>query len=118
MTATLACITFDCADALATATFWAAALGRDLDPDASADFASIGMRGVDGPAWLFARVPEGKAAKNRVHVDLRAPDRDAEVARLVGLGATHVRDVEEWGFAWTVLTDAEGNEFCLAGPHQ
>jgi hypothetical protein len=123
MTVRLANITIDCDDTLAIARFWSAALGRPLDPNPSSDFAAIGMaehRDIHGwrlggdPTWLFARVPEPKTAKNRMHVDLTAPDREAEVARLVELGATRVADMEEWGYEWTVLQDPEGNEFCVA----
>jgi predicted enzyme related to lactoylglutathione lyase len=115
MTATLEHITFDCDDALDVATFWSAALDRALDPDGSREFASIGLGGeASAPAWLFVRVPEGKSAKNRVHVDLAAPDPEAEIDRLVGLGAVRIGDVEESGARWTVLHDPEGNEFCLA----
>ena len=64
--------------------------------------------------WLFAKVPERKVAKNRMHLDLASPDHEAEVARLVALGATRVADMEEWGYEWTVLQDPEGNEFCVA----
>ncbi len=59
-------------------------------------------------------VPEPKSGKNRVHVDLMAADRRAEVARLQGLGATVVDEYDEWGVQWTVLSDVEGNEFCVA----
>jgi hypothetical protein len=68
-----------------------------------------------GPRLFFKWVPEGKAAKNRVHVDLEADDREAEVTRLVALGATRIADHQEWGMVWTVLTDPEGNEFCVGG---
>jgi Glyoxalase-like domain len=116
MSIDLASITFDCDDALAVATFWSAALDAPLDPDGSADFASIGVSGSASltPSWMFSRVPEGKTAKNRMHVDLTAADRRAEVDRLIGLGAKPLRDVEEWGHSWTVLQDPEGNEFCVA----
>ena len=123
MTVKLASVTIDCEDALVVARFWSAALGRPLEPNASSDFAAIGMAGhrdVHGwrlggdPTWLFARVPEPKTAKNRMHVDLAAPDPEAEVARLVELGATRVADIDEWGYQWTVLQDPEGNEFCVA----
>jgi Glyoxalase-like domain len=119
----LAAVTVDCEDALTVGRFWSAALGRPLDPNPSSDFAAIGMtehRDVRGwrlggdPTWLFARVPEGKTAKNRMHVDLAAADREAEVARLVGLGAKRVTDMDEWGYQWTVMQDPEGNEFCVA----
>ena len=70
---------------------------------------------LDGePTWLFQRVPERKSAKNRMHVDMATADRETEVTRLVGLGATQVADMNEWGYEWTVLQDPEGNEFCVA----
>jgi predicted enzyme related to lactoylglutathione lyase len=64
---------------------------------------------------LFNQVPESKTAKNRMHVDLVADDREAEVDRLVGLGAKRLADQAEFGLRWTVLADPEGNEFCVAG---
>ncbi|MEI7056505.1 VOC family protein [Nocardioides sp. CCNWLW239] len=119
MTLTLGAITFDCSDALRTAGFWAAALRRPLDEDSTEEFSSIGLKqptpGV--PAWLFARVPEPRQAKNRAHPDLIAQDRHAEVARLVGLGATIVDEHSEFDIHWTVLRDVEGNEFCVATAH-
>ena len=52
--------------------------------------------------------------KNRWHIDLNAEDRDAEVGRLIGLGARRLRDVvNESGGEWTVMQDPEGNEFCV-----
>jgi hypothetical protein len=126
VTVTIASVTFDCADALAVGTFWSAALGRPLDPKASSDYAAIGFAGrrdqagwapverEHDPTWLFVKVPEPKTAKNRIHLDLAAPDPEAEVARLVELGATRVRDTDEFGYRWTVMADPEGNEFCVA----
>ena len=73
--------------------------------------------GATCPTWFFLQVPEGKTAKNRMHIDLEADDRMAEVNRLVKLGATHVADKDEWGIQWSVLNDPEGNEFCVSGPH-
>jgi hypothetical protein len=62
--------------------------------------------------WGYLTEP--RTAKNRVHVDLVADDRDKEIARLTDLGATHQADHDEHGLSWTVLNDPEGNEFCLA----
>jgi predicted enzyme related to lactoylglutathione lyase len=110
-------IAFDCDDVLKVATFWSAVLERPLDPGSSEWFASIG--GSDGdraqPAWYFAKVPEPKQAKNRVHLDLTTPDPDA-LAQLVDLGASVVGEhVMPGGIhRWTVLQDPEGNEFCVA----
>jgi len=117
MTLALAHITFDCADARQLAGFWAQALGKAVDDGAEPFFASIGYPAPPGAqAWLFLQVPEGKASKNRMHLDLTASDggRDAEVARLVGLGASKVDDHDEYGHQWTVMLDPEGNEFCVA----
>jgi predicted enzyme related to lactoylglutathione lyase len=116
MTLRAANITFDCADALVVARFWSTALRRPLDPGASSYFASIGREDPDPgqPNWLFAKVPEHKVAKNRVHVDLVTDDVEAELSRLVDLGAVRVADKDEYGHSWTVLTDPEGNEFCVA----
>lgn len=113
MTIRLGNITFDCDDVAKVSTFWSTALERSIDDRASEWFASLS--GCDGePNWFFIRVPEHKTAKNRMHVDFAADDREAEVARLVALGATRVADKAEWGHEWTVLSDPEGNEFCVA----
>jgi hypothetical protein len=126
MTVRIASVTFDCADALTVGRFWSGALGRPLDPKASSDFAAIGFAGrrdkvgwalverANDPTWMFVKAPEPKTAKNRMHLDVMAPDPEAEVARLVDLGATRVADMEEYGYTWTVMADPEGNEFCVA----
>jgi hypothetical protein len=103
-------VTFDAADALALARFWAAALGTDVDEDSTAERAYVEAAGWGGPNMWFVRVPEPKTAKNRMHFDLRAPGPVAdEVARLVGLGAT-VFSVTD---GLTSMLDPEGNEFCV-----
>jgi hypothetical protein len=126
MTVSIASVTFDCADALTVGQFWAAALGRPLDPRASSELSAIGFAGrrdkvgwapverENDPTWIFAKVPEPRTAKNRIHLDLTAPDPEAEVARLVELGAIRIADMEEYGYTWTVMADPEGNEFCVA----
>ena len=103
-------VTFDCADALVVAGFWAAALGSTVDEEATAGRAYVEAPGWGGPNMWFVRVPEPKTAKNRLHLDLRAPGAVAdEVARLAALGATVVTAGDEL----TVLADPEGNEFCV-----
>ena len=113
MTNRLFAVTFDCADAAALGEFWAKALGQVLDPGAGKQFASIGLHDSarTEPRWCFAQVPEGKSAKNRMHPDLITADLEAEVERLVGLGATWKADVEMGSTRWTTLVDPEGNEF-------
>jgi hypothetical protein len=66
------------------------------------------------PTLLFLNVPERKSAKNRLHLDLVPDDQDAEVERLVGLGATRA-DIGQGETAWVVMADPEGNEFCVLG---
>lgn len=115
MSSTEFAITLDCANAAELAAFWSEVLGRPVDPDATEEFAAIGLAGgSDGrPVWMFHQVPETKTAKNRAHVDLVTADLAAEVDRVVGLGASRVADLEEAGARWTTLTDPAGNEFDL-----
>ncbi|WP_329027492.1 MULTISPECIES: VOC family protein [unclassified Streptomyces] len=119
-------IVFDCAHPASAARFWAAALdGYAVAPYDDAELARLRSLGVhsteddptvlvepagEGPRLWFQRVPEGKRVKNRVHLDLRAADVEAEIRRLTGLGAA-VRDRHADN---VVLADPEGNEFCLS----
>lgn len=117
MTVSIHAITMDCDQPSRVADFWSQATGRPLDhdPAPSPFFASLGRSNPDGqPAMMFIKVPEGKAVKNRVHLDLRTEDREAEVVRLIELGATVRSEHDEWGVRWTTMTDPEGNEFCVA----
>jgi hypothetical protein len=66
------------------------------------------------PGLLFVLVPEQKTIKNRLHLDFRPDDRDAEVERLLALGATRA-DIGQGEQTWLVLRDPEGNEFCVLG---
>ncbi|PZS14067.1 MAG: glyoxalase/bleomycin resistance/dioxygenase family protein [Pseudonocardiales bacterium] len=113
MAITLGHLTFDCADPRSVARFWSAALERPVDDGASEFFASIDDHEQDRPSWFFIRVGEAKAGKNRVHPDMGARDREAEVERLVAVGATRSSEHDEWGAVWTVMADPEGNEFCV-----
>ena len=65
-----------------------------------------------GPDWIFLAVPDEKVVKNRIHLDFRPDDQQAEVDRLLGLGARHV-DIGQGTPSWVVLADPEGNEFCI-----
>lgn len=110
MPAFIKSVTFDCTDALRLAQFWADALGSNVDEDATSQKAYVEAAGWGGPNMWFNAVPEPKTAKNRIHFDLRAPGplRD-EVRRLVDLGARLSKD----GTDLVVMTDPEGNEFCV-----
>ncbi len=137
-------VTFDCADPAALAAFWAEVLGYRLDspppgfatweaaleawgvpPERRNDRSAVSDPDGTGPRLFFQRVPEGKTAKNRVHLDVRAApglageDRMAaleqEATRLAGLGATRLQRFEpdDLHAGHVVMQDPEGNEFCL-----
>ncbi|MFW0796926.1 VOC family protein [Gordonia sp. CPCC 205515] len=138
-------VTFDCGDPGALAVFWADALGYELQApppgfdtwDAALDALGVPAENrndksavvdptASGPRIFFQRVPEGKTAKNRVHLDVRAAPEtagdarmaalEAECERLVALGATRVERHEPsppLSNGFIVMTDPEGNEFCL-----
>jgi catechol 2,3-dioxygenase-like lactoylglutathione lyase family enzyme len=119
MTARIRHITFDCADPLALARFWTQVTGYQEDPEDPnlPEHTEALLVAPDGQAdLLFVTVPEGKTVKNRVHLDLQPTDRtrDEEVDRLLGLGAALFADHRRPdGTGWAVLTDPEGNEFCV-----
>lgn len=108
----LAAICVDCADPPALAAFYAALLGAPVEVSDDGD---AGLYDLDGPNIDFLQVPEAKAGKNRLHLDLRAADITEAVALALSLGATLAPDVYD-GEEWVVLRDPEGNEFCLLRP--
>ncbi|WP_344776217.1 VOC family protein [Nocardioides panacisoli] len=136
-------VTFDCADPWAQSLFWNEVLGYEHPPpppgfgsweefsaslpeqQRNAASASQDPAGR-GPRLFFQRVPEGKVAKNRVHLDVRAAPGlqgdarmaalEAECERLVALGATRLQRFEPeppMSMGFLVMRDPEGNEFCL-----
>ncbi|MET9897622.1 VOC family protein [Streptomyces sp. NPDC006446] len=115
---TIRTITFDCTgDPYDLGLFWSELLGRPLaDDDKPGDPEAVIVDPSGGPTLLFVRVEEGKTAKNRVHLDLQPHGRTraAEVERAVALGAHRFADhTRPDGGGWVVLTDPEGNEFCV-----
>jgi Glyoxalase-like domain len=136
-------VTFDAKNPEEIAGFWASALGYETaKPPGGFDswegfldsigvpadkrdsaWALVDPEGVK-PRLFFQKVPEDKAAKNRVHLDIHAsvgvePDevddrRREEVERLESMGATRHDEITEMGLTWVVMTDPEGNEFCVS----
>ena len=104
-------VVVDAADPAALGRWWATALDWVVVNDDPEEF-EIRSAPERLPGLLFVRVPEGKTVKNRLHFDFRPDDRDATVARLIDLGATHA-DVGQGEENWVVLGDPEGNEFCV-----
>ena len=112
-------VVLDCADLKRAADFWCAVLGHRAGPDVSRIYLSLFPENGGGPELLLQKVPERKSAqKNRVHLDLRTPDLEAEVQRVVAAGATMLTDgpIDEGGWRWHVLADPDGNEFCVLQP--
>jgi hypothetical protein len=121
MTSKLTDLAIDCADPQGLARFWCSVLGYEVQ-DEGDGLVTIGPAAPGGsedvgpvpPTLTFARVPEGKTVKNRLHIDVNPTDReqDEEVRRLLDLGARHA-DVGQGDETWVVLADPEGNEFCV-----
>ena len=86
-------------------------LGWPQDVDDDGDVVLHAPPGA-GPNWLFVAVPDDKVVKNRIHFDFRPDDQQAEVERVIALGARHV-DIGQGEQSWVVLADPEGNEFCI-----
>ena len=107
-------LTLDCNDLERVGAFWAQALGYASTPTVPGRYLSLTpIHGV-GPVLTLQAVDEPKRAKNRMHLDVLVPDPDAELDRLLALGATRIGPRrEQFGTRWYVLADAEGNEFCL-----
>lgn len=99
------------ADPAALGIWWAEALGWVV-VDEDLDVFEIRPAADQVPGLLFLRVVDPKATKNRVHLDFRPDDQNAEVTRLIELGATRV-DIGQGEPSWVVLADPEGNEFCV-----
>ncbi|MEU5218575.1 VOC family protein [Streptomyces sp. NPDC020807] len=104
-------IVFDCADPSGLVRFWAGLLGGD-PVDRSADWSY-----VDPPEFVrlaFQRVPEGKAVKNRLHLDVEVADPGLAADAVLGSGAVRVGGLvtDEQG-SFQVMRDPEGNEFCF-----
>jgi predicted enzyme related to lactoylglutathione lyase len=112
--AEIADIIIDCSDAELVATFWASLLGR---PVVGRKGPYVWLESLRGAAGLgFQRVVEPKVGKNRVHLDVSAPDIRAVKDRIEALGGRQINGYEDGGFL--VMEDPEGNEFCVvpSGP--
>jgi hypothetical protein len=110
-------LTIDAAGPDRLATFWTAALDYEEEYHSRPEEKEIEIllrprEGKPGMRLLLLRVDDPKRGKNRLHLDLRGDDRDAEVERLLALGATRV-DIGQGEVSWVVLGDPEGNEFCI-----
>ena len=106
----------DSHDPHALARFWSAVLDQPILFEAE-DEVIVGAHKDAYPGLCFVTVPETKTIKNRLHIDLNPVDLEAEVARVLALGARHA-DVGQGDASWVTLTDPEGNELCILQPHR
>lgn len=107
----LRCVVIDTTDPAALAAFWSAALHAPVRHDWG-EYITL----ASDPQMSFQSVGRPTEGKNRLHVDLQvdgAADAEAEIARLIGLGAVRVASVQMRGVSWVVLADPDGNEFCV-----
>jgi predicted enzyme related to lactoylglutathione lyase len=111
------CLVVDCVDPGVVAGFWEAALGWRRTHDTADQIVLEPPAGSaeDGvaPDLLFVPVSDPTPGKNRLHLDLRPEDQDSEVRRLLALGAERASVGQSPDVSWVVLTDPEGNEFCV-----
>jgi predicted enzyme related to lactoylglutathione lyase len=117
----------DCRDVSAQARWWAEVLGWRVFFESESEAVIIPPHATEemlaktpweqvGPGMVFVPVPEGKKVKNRLHIDLAphlSDDRDAEIQRLLDLGATRAEVGQTGSATWDVFADPEGNEFCV-----
>ncbi|GAA3226610.1 VOC family protein [Nonomuraea helvata] len=113
MSSSILCVTIDCTAPARLADFWSQALGYKARRDLPNGAHLIAEDEQTMPWLAFTPVAETKATKNRLHLDLRPDDQEAEVARLVALGATRAEVGQSVDASWVVLADPEGNEFCV-----
>ena len=113
-------VAVDCKNASLLSDFWSRVLGYSREDWGEEYGAAIHAPDGSGIKVIFLPVPEQKVVKNRVHLDVRTEDgtREAEVERLVNLGAKEIEtrsvSADTWTSTWTVMQDPEGNEFCVS----
>ncbi|QNE47116.1 VOC family protein [Glaciihabitans sp. INWT7] len=104
-------IVVDCRDCVSLARWWRAATGWQIVGE---DSGAIELAQAPGhtPTILFVEVSDLQRGKNRLHLDWVPDDQQAEVERLIGLGASRV-EIGQGSTSWVVMADPEGNEFCV-----
>jgi hypothetical protein len=114
------CLVIDAADPQPLASFWGAALGwrrtHDTPTEVALEPPEHSVEDGVVPDLLFVKVPDERAGKNRLHLDLRPDDQAAEVARLESLGARRTSVGQTQEASWVVMADPEDNEFCVLQP--
>ncbi|MEX2273974.1 MAG: VOC family protein [Actinomycetota bacterium] len=108
-------VVLDANDPDAPSTFWCAVLGTEEESRVGGDAFVLLKASADATPLAFQKVADGKAGKNRMHLELITTDLDAAVAQVQTLGGKKLRDAQELeGYTWVNMADPEGNEFDLA----
>jgi Glyoxalase-like domain len=118
MASTLLVVSIDCAAPGRLADFWSQALGYKARRELPSGTQLIAKDEQAMPWLAFIPVPDAKRTKNRLHLDLNPDDQEAEVERLIALGATRANVGQPADAPWVVLADPEGNEFCMLPPRR
>ena len=105
-------VVVDALDPVRLGHWWAEVLSFQVLSEAP-DELVIGPKEDFYPQLCFVAVPDPKDGKNRLHLDLTPDNQDAEVERLLDMGARHVDIGQGRSVTWVVLADPEGNEFCV-----
>jgi hypothetical protein len=105
-------VVVDALDPVRLAYWWSEVLGYQVLAEKPDEVTISAKAGVQ-PELVFVAVPDPKDGKNRLHLDLTPDDQDAEVERLLDMGARHVDIGQSRSASWVVLADPEGNEFCV-----
>lgn len=111
-------IVLDCDDLERAAHFWCEALGYEQPYPQSGPYLQLIAPKRGGVELLLQQTDDPKTSKNRLHLDLRTPDLEAEVQRLTAVGAQVITEqpLIEHDWRWHVLADPDGNEFCVLQP--
>ncbi len=107
----------DARDPASLARFWAAVPDQKVLAE-DEDGVIVGVDEQTYPGLLFLSAPDEKIVKNRLHIDLNPDDQQAEVERIIALGARRVDIGQSPDVTWVVLADPEGNEFCVLRRHE
>ena len=112
-------LVIDCADTMRSAEFWAALLGTEIaSVEGGGQYVDLASNDHT-PVLRFQRVPERKGVKNRLHLDIEVVSLEPAVERVWSLGGSVVQETRsEYGVAFVIAEDPEGNEFCLIQPLQ
>lgn len=117
MTLTLGQITFDTTDPVPLAQWWADRFGATVEETNDGWFVTVGGGSLSA-GLAFQKIDDPTPGKNRIHLDLVTDDLSAEVASFLAAGATtvaeHSMPTPDGSFAWTILADPQGNQFCIA----